>query len=355
MEVKHLSLKLPLVSTTNIRRSNVYISLFVFVADSSFYSITITATIFAREILEACIIMGQYRTVIFRSPDFQEETRQKKALRAITMAAVWASLAAIVLAAGLTIGLYVAGKQMSHTTAEVIEGVSKLIASVCVLQLSAKVPKWLGLYFNPKANKDGVIEGLDERSIRFNVAWNLWREVAECGVFLIPYMIGDSARSIPVSAAVGIVIGFVGGYGTYWAQQNMNDTRMLAFFLANLTGWLSLGLFVSGCHYMELVLGKTPILWQTDIPFWSTKNFPMVMIKVFGYTNKRTVLEFCTFWAWFLLAIGYHYHKYNQSEKARIAAEAKWAKEGKEEISVETPSFEGKMKDVESNSNEEEP
>ena len=63
--------------------------------------------------------MGQYRTVIFRSPDFQEETRQKKALRAVTMAAVWASLAAVVLAAGLTIGLYVAGKEMSHTTAEV--------------------------------------------------------------------------------------------------------------------------------------------------------------------------------------------------------------------------------------------
>ncbi|GFH59947.1 hypothetical protein CTEN210_16423 [Chaetoceros tenuissimus] len=252
-------------------------------------------TIFAREILEACIIMGQYRTVIFRSPDFQEETRQKKALRAVTMAAVWASLAAVVLAAGLTIGLYVAGKEMSHTTAEVIEGVSKLIASVCVLQLSAKVPKWLGLYFNPKANKDGVIEGLDERSIRFNVAWNLWREVAECGVFLIPYMIGDSARSIPVSAAVGIVIGLAGGYGTYWAQQNLDDTRMLAFFLANLTGWLSLGLF----------------------------NFPMVMIKVFGYTNKRTVLEFCTFWAWFLLAIGYHYRKYSQSEKARLAAQHK--------------------------------
>lgn len=267
--------------------------------------------------------MGQYRTVIFRSPDFQEETRQKKALRAVTMAAVWASLAAVVLAAGLTIGLYVAGKEMSHTTAEVIEGVSKLIASVCVLQLSAKVPKWLGLYFNPKANKDGVIEGLDERSIRFNVAWNLWREVAECGVFLIPYMIGNSARSIPVSAAVGIVIGLAGGYGTYWAQQNLDDTRMLAFFLANLTGWLSLGLFVSGCHYMELVLGKTPILWQTDIPFWSTKNFPMVMIKVFGYTNKRTVLEFCTFWAWFLLAIGYHYRKYSQSEKARLAAQQK--------------------------------
>ena len=42
--------------------------------------------------------------------------------------------------------LLLAGKKFSHATAEIVEGVSKLVAVVCVLQLSAKVPKGFGIY-----------------------------------------------------------------------------------------------------------------------------------------------------------------------------------------------------------------
>jgi len=281
-----------------------------------------SATIFAREILEGCIIIGQYRTVIMRSPDFQEETKQKKALRAVTMAALAATALAVLIAGGTTIGLYFAGKQMSNATAEIIEGVSKIIAAICVLQLSAKVPKWLGLYFNPKSNDDGVIEGLDERSIKFNVAWNLWREVAECGIFLIPYMLGSSARSIPISAVVGTVIGFAGGWTTYYVSQRTKDAFWLAFFLANITAWLAIGLFTGGCHEFEEVLGMTPYIWKIDGTFWSHNHFPMVLLKPFGYSHKRTVLQFVTFWFWISITIGYHYYKYNKSEKQRLERES---------------------------------
>lgn len=283
------------------------------------------ATIFAREILEGCIIIGQYRTVIFRSPDFTDEDKQKKALRAVTMSAVWASIVAVILAGSITVGLYFAGKNFDNATAEIIEGVSKLVAAICVLQLSAKVPVWLGLYHKKNTNDDGIIEGLDERSIRFNVAWNLWREVAECGVFLIPYMLGDSARSIPLSALVGSVVGIAGGLGTYWASSNLDDKFWLAFFLANLTGWLSIGLFTGGCHEFEEVWGMTPYVWKIDGAFWSHKKFPMVMIKPFGYSHKRTVLQFVCFWVWILVTIGYHYYKFQKSEK--IKAEKQAAKE----------------------------
>jgi len=287
------------------------------------------ATIFAREILEGCIIIGQYRTVIYKSPEFSDPIKQKEALRTVTMSALWASLAAVILAASVTIGLYFAGKDFDNYTAEIIEGVSKVVAAICVLQLSAKVPKWLGLYANAKENDDGVVEGLDTKSIRFNVAWNLWREVAECGVFLIPYMLGDSARSIPVSAVIGSAVGIAGGVGTYWASVNMTNTTWLAFFLANLTGWLSVGLFVGGCHEFEEVWGMTPYIWKIAGDFWSHKRFPMVMIKPFGYSHKRTVLQFVTFWVWFLAAIGYHYYKYQQSQKIR-AERAANRKEGKD-------------------------
>lgn len=291
----------------------------------------LSATIFAREILEGCIIIGQYRTVIFKSPDFQDPEKQRAALRNVTMSAFWASVVAVILAASVTVGLYFAGKEFDNYTAEIIEGVSKVVAAICVLQLSGKVPKWLGLYANKKENDDGVIAGLDPKSIRFNVAWNLWREVAECGVFLIPYMLGDSARSIPVSAVIGSVIGIAGGLGTYWASSNMDDTKGLAFFLANLTGWLSVGLFVGGCHEFEEVWGMTPYVWKIDGNFWSHKRFPMVMIKPFGYSHKRTVLQFVTFWLWFGLAVGYHYYKWNQSEKLLAERRARKAAAGEED------------------------
>lgn len=294
------------------------------------------ATIFAREILEGCIIIGQYRTVIFKSPDFQDPIKQKEALRTVTMSAFWASVVAVILAASVTIGLYFAGKDFDNYTAEIIEGVSKVVAAVCVLQLSGKVPKWLGLYANKKENEDGVIEGLDQRSIKFNVAWNLWREVAECGVFLIPYMLGNSARSIPVSAVIGTAVGIAGGFGTYWASNNMSNTTTLAFFLANLTGWLSVGLFMGGLHEFEEVWGMTPYIWKIGGEFWSHKRFPMVMIKPFGYTHKRTVLQFVSFWIWIALSFGYHYYKWNQSEKLKAERAAKKGAKDVEENAPES-------------------
>jgi high-affinity iron transporter len=246
------------------------------------------------------------------------------------MSALWASLAAVILAASVTVGLYFAGKNFDNYTAEIIEGVSKVIAAFCVLQLSGKVPKWLGIYANKKENADGIVEGLDTRSISFNVAWNLWREVAECGVFLIPYMLGDSARSIPVSAVIGTAIGLAGGYGTYWASNNMKSTFGVAFFLANLTGWMSVGLFMGGCHEFEEVWGMTPYIWKIGGDFWSHKRFPMVMFKIFGYSHKRTVLQCVTFWTWVIVGFAYHYYKWQQSEK--IKAERAGEKAGKKDV-----------------------
>jgi len=278
------------------------------------------ATIFAREILEGCIIISSYRTMIIKT--FRDEEKKRLALRAVTMSALWASLVAVIIAAAVCIGLYAASKEFSNYWAEIIEGVSKLVAAYCVLQLSTKIPKWLGIYANKKGDsEDGIQEGLDQRSIKFNVAWNLWREVAECGVFLVPYMLGESARSIPVSAVIGTVVGVASGFGTHWASSNLNDKFWLAFFLCNLTGWLSVGLFMGGCHEFEEVWGMTPYVWKIEGNFWSHKRFPMVMFKPFGYSSKRTVLMFTTFWIWIVLALGAHYYKYQQSEKIRAENE----------------------------------
>lgn len=149
------------------------------------------ATIFAREQLEACIIIGQYRMVVMRSD--WEEARKKAALKAIWMAAAMAGLAAVMVIMCVAIPVKLLGGAFEDGTAKVIEGISKVIAAVCILQLSLKLPYWLGVY--RKEDEHEVKLGLTLRELRFNVAWNIWREIAELGVFLIPsFLSGDEVR-----------------------------------------------------------------------------------------------------------------------------------------------------------------
>ena len=104
------------------------------------------ATIFAREFLEGAIIVGQYRTVIKRNDDWDDDTKTR-ALKTVTYSASGAALFAILVVLAVAIPLGVFSKELDHKTVEIIEGVSKVVASVCILQLSVKIPVWLGLYW----------------------------------------------------------------------------------------------------------------------------------------------------------------------------------------------------------------
>ena len=209
-----------------------------------------------------------------------------------------------------------------NNTVEIIEGVSKVVAAICILQLSLKMPYWLGLYEKvsllPKESirtwcSGSYVErteekdvGLTLREIRFNVAWNVWREVAECGVFLIPFFLGTGAKAIPLSALVGIAISLVLGLGIYFANTRMNNKFWLAFVMSGLTLMLSVGLFVGGCHEFEEVWGETRDVWVIENPNMSSSQLPMVLLKPFGYSSSRTVLQICCFWCW--LAFGLFCH-----------------------------------------------
>eukprot|EP00978_Attheya_sp_CCMP212_P010842 scaffold26338_cov49-Attheya_sp.AAC.11 len=275
------------------------------------------ATIFAREFFEAAIIIGQYRTVLLRSPEWQEEQKQKEGLKAINQAALAASVVAVIVTLCVLIPLLILGNELDKRTAEVIEGVSKVIAAIAILQISVLVPKLLGVYVTKKSNDDGVELGLTMRSIRFNVFWNIWREVAEIGIFLIPILLGDgaSASTIPLSALVGIIIAAALGSLIYYGNQKLEDKKVLAFFMATVLVFLSVGLFVGGCHEFEEVWGETRKVWKIENNFWSHKELPMVVLKPFGYSASRTVLQMCCFWLWLGLCAAMHLWFYLRSEK----------------------------------------
>ena len=298
-------------------------------------------TIFARESLEGGIIIGEYRTIILRNDWQNQPITQKEALRAMTVSAIAAASLALVVCVTVAIPLAVLSRDFDPKTADLIEGISKVVASVCILQLSLKMPKFFGIYPSRKnstkdlqttsvddANdEEGHTEdengeegtnhklsnGLSLKSIRFNVAWNIWREVAECGAFLIPFFLtGNGARRIPLSGAVGLVIGMAGCSGVYYANQKFKSTVGLTTFISSLLLLFSAGLFTGGCHEFEVVYGYTPVVWRIRGEFWNAEKLPMTLLQPFGYSSTRTVLQLACFWSWLLAGIALHLRKYYQ-------------------------------------------
>jgi len=308
-------------------------------------------TIFAREVLEATLIIGQYRTVIKKSPQYADEDKQKEALKAVTSSTLIASAIAVVMIVAITIPLGLAAKSFDNRAAMIIEGVSKIVAAVCILQLSTKCPKWLGFYASKKVMDGSLVEGLTLKSIKFNVTWNIWREVAEVGVFLLPFFLGENSLvEVPVSGAVGIVVGLVAGIGISYISASRKDLFWLAFSLSAVTGMLSVGLFTGGCHKFEMVgWGSTPIVWKLEGKFWDQNRLPMTIIKPFGYSSTRTLLHVICFWSWTILLFAAHYYKYKQSQRifAERAAELEEKENGSDEIKVKVENEpEGEMPDA---------
>lgn len=266
------------------------------------------ATIFAREVFEGSIIIQQYRTVIKRSEDWQGE-RERQGLHTITVSAIASGSFALALCIAIGVALSLLNQEMDDKTAETIEGVSKVVASICILQLSLKLPEWFGVY--PKKEK-AVSEqdlGLTIREIRFNVAWNIWREVAECGVFLIPYFLADSLEAIPLSAVIGIVISLALSLLMVYANRT-GSQRKVCISMTALCAMLAIGLFTGGIHEFELVAGETSDVWCIKGEFWDQNKFPMTMFYPFGYTACPTVVHIITLFSTMLFVFGLHYRKY---------------------------------------------
>jgi high-affinity iron transporter len=299
---------------------------------------------------EGAIIIGEFRTAIKRSAPVDETNpdapTKDQLLRAVTWSAAAAAALAVLVVVIVAIPLAVLSNEFDNRTAEIIEGISKVVAALCILQLSAKMPKWLGFYKTKKAGKVQPDMDITLASIRFNVAWNIWREIAECGVFLLPALLdGDELQAIPISAIIGTAVGLVVGFFIYWANLTFTNKLYLAIFTTLLLVFLSTGLFVGGCHEFEEVWGETKKIWTVNNDFWSHKKLPMAILKPFGYSGSRTVLQMTCFWCWLAVSAALHGYKYHQTKKInREIAEGK--------LEIESESSEGKPEaDVEGGKN----
>jgi high-affinity iron transporter len=262
------------------------------------WSLPITV-IFAREFVEAFVIIGNYRRLVQTSAWSDE--RKALGIKTIWLASAGALAIAFIMILATAVALSQAGKDVDKNTTRIIEGVSKIVAGFTIATLCLKVPKWFeaygaGLVESKKMTEAKVtLDVLTLAELRFNVAWNIWREMAEIGVFLIPSFISTSGVAIPLSALSGIAIAIVFGGGIYLVSRKISDKRYLAAFMAGVLGLLACGLFAYGCHEFEEVLGETEVAYRMP-PGMSHATLPLALIKPFGYSDHPTVLQLCAFY-----------------------------------------------------------
>ncbi|KAJ1626621.1 hypothetical protein T492DRAFT_1031549, partial [Pavlovales sp. CCMP2436] len=277
--------------------------------------------IFAREFIEAFVIVGNYRTIVTTSS--WDEDRKRAGLRTISIAFAIAFAIAFVMILITACVLGAAQSQVDPEVVELIEGVSKIVAAFAIATLSLKVPKWLGIYASKSKKMEAVKESLDTLTLselRFNVAWNIWREMAEIGIFLIPSFLSTEGTAIPLSALSGVAVAIIVGGLLYVANTRIKDRRLLAAFMATVVGLLAAGLFSGGCHEFEEVLGETPVVYRMSAG-WSHSKFPMVIIKPFGFSDHPTQLSLSAFYLFGVTLILLHVVQWYRAKRAAAKAE----------------------------------
>merc|ERR1712137_873197 len=165
--------------------------------------------------------------------------------------------------------------------------------------------------------------GTTDRELCFNVTWNIWREIAEIGIFLIPFFLKGDLAALPLSAVVGVLIGLGLGAAIYLALHFTQRKIALAVIMIVITTWLACGLFTGGMHEFEEVLGETPDVFHLpgckssksdSCTFWHHKKFPLGLVKPFGYSSSPTVLQIFSFWSFVVFSILVHSVKYQMAK-----------------------------------------
>ncbi len=338
---------------------------------SPYFDLGVT-TIVARECLEAGLIMSNYFGLIKRSDRTPEQKARAKKLLGISTGASVGTAA--VLITGLGIGLHYAGQELSDEVAEYVEGASKFLAAFCVGHMSVKIPKWLGLYkkraeraeeaavdpvnqdvdepvvvARAVAQEEGKVQELvrseeeasetsgvqalssHEKKMFFDIFWNIFRETAEIGVFILPFALAGEGVAIPLSALAGVGLAGVASLSLFLSERFCKcQNDCLPYTYVTLTALLASALFSGACHEFEEVLGETPEIFDIQDTGWSHKELPMALLAPLGYSSSPSILETTSFWAFSGALVGSHFlakHFYFHPEKNPFARCKKKMKE----------------------------
>jgi hypothetical protein len=122
--------------------------------------------------------------------------------------------------------------------------------------ISYKTPKWIGVYWSNKHDY-GEPVGASSKHLRFNVQWSIGRHFAQIYCVTLLFFCGAPPIKIPLSALIGIVVGFIIYYFVYLGRTKFEKQKTkVAIFMASLISIASSVAFSSGCWYIQLVWGR---------------------------------------------------------------------------------------------------
>ncbi len=82
---------------------------------------------------------------------------------------------------------------LDNRTNQFVVGVSQVFAAIVFLMMSIHVPQWFGIYHS---NKNTMISYSSGRGIRFNLTWNLWKQIFSMYFFALYFACADFHLSL---------------------------------------------------------------------------------------------------------------------------------------------------------------
>lgn len=269
---------------------------------------------------------------------------------------------------------------------EIWEGVFSLVACIIILMMAltmlridrSKI-KWRAKLAGAFDNKVEIKSKKDQREAKSS-KWTLFllpmitvlREGLEAVVFVGGVSLGQSAKSIPLAAICGILVGFIVGYLIYASGSRVN----LSIFLVISTQVLLLlgaGLFSKAVNDFEIYkfnkgvggdvaeTGSGPGSFDTStsvwhLPYGSPENNTSssgwsIFNAILGWTNNATygsILSYCFYWITAMVALFYMKWSEGRTTFFGIESPAGKRRAARREAELDkVDSYEAKSKEVE--------
>lgn len=246
-------------------------------------------TVFAWLVPHLGIEVAEYRLSLAQSPMWTGPQLQK-GMKAVTRHALiaiavgFAAIAATATAVGLTT------QNLDSRMVSILSGLSRLMASVVMFFLSYKIPKWLGVYHSV-GGEFGKPIGKSVTVLSFNVRWSLFGHLFTSYFYLLPFYCGVHPGTIPLSAMLGMIAGYVVSLGVYYGRTKFKAQKFyFAMVFALGLALLSSIALANGCYFIQTVWGHEE--------------------------GDEWMLTYVTFFVWLFIQLVVHFWLWKQSKKA---------------------------------------
>ena len=113
---------------------------------------------------------------------------EREGQKAITRAATWTCVIGAILYIVTTVVVGKLTDPLDNRTNSIVVGLSEIFAAIIFCMMSVNIPQWFGVYHS---NKTTAISFTSGREIRFNLSWNLWKQLMSMYFFNLYFSCAD--------------------------------------------------------------------------------------------------------------------------------------------------------------------